>query len=72
MYCILGSAPIINGMATVTVNGLECRTNYTLVAGGVFNNSSLVGPRSLLRNITKSCLVTMMGECSTTWIFVNL
>ena len=42
-------------MATVTVNGLECGTNYTIIAGGM-RNGNLVGPRLFLRNINESCL----------------
>ena len=60
-----GSAAITNGVATVTVIGLKCGTNYTLLAGGTLNGY-LVGPRSFLGITTKSCLVTMMGECTIT------
>ena len=57
---ISGIAPIINGMATVIINGLECGTSYAIVAGGILNGD-LVGPRSFLRNIIESCLVTING-----------
>ena len=42
-------------MATVTINGLDCGTNYTILAGGT-HNGDLVGPKSLLGNIMESCL----------------
>ena len=42
-------------MATVTVNRLECGTNYTIVAGGTLINGDLVGPRLFLGNIAESC-----------------
>ena len=38
-------------MAIVTVNGLNCWTNYTIIAGGTLNGD-LVGPRSSHGNIT--------------------
>ena len=38
-------------MATVIVNGLDCGTNYTVIAGGTFNED-LVGPRSSHGTIT--------------------
>ena len=38
-------------MATVTLNGLECETNYTITAGGTLNGV-LVGLRSSHGNIT--------------------
>ena len=43
-------------MATVTVNRLECGTNYNIVAGGTLINGDLVGPRLFLGNIAESCL----------------
>ena len=46
-----GSAPITNGTATVTVNGLECGVTYTIIAGGTLNGD-LVGPGSSHGNIT--------------------
>ena len=51
----LGKASITNGMATVTVSGLECGVTYTIIAGGLFNGN-FAGPRSLQGNITESCL----------------
>ena len=38
-------------MAIVTVYGLKCGTNYTIIAGGTLNGD-LVGPRSSRGNIT--------------------
>ena len=44
-------------MGVVTVNGLECGTNYTIIAGGTLNGI-LVGPRSSHGNIsTNPCPV---------------
>ena len=34
-----------NGMATVTIDGLECKVTYTIKAEGTLNGA-LVGPRS--------------------------
>ena len=34
-----------NGMALVTVSGLDCEITYNITAGGVLNGA-LVGPRS--------------------------
>jgi len=44
-YIYSGTAPIFNGVATVTINGLMCEVEYTIVAGGTLNGV-LVGPRS--------------------------
>ena len=46
VLCISGNASINNGSAIVTVKGLKCGVPYTIIAGGVLNNGSLVGPRS--------------------------
>ena len=51
MTCNSGTAPITNGTATVTVNGLECGLTYTIIAGGTLNGD-LVGPRSSHGNVT--------------------
>ena len=40
-----------NGMALLTVNGLQCGVTYTIIAGGTLNGD-LVGPRSSHGNIT--------------------
>ena len=46
-YCndVLGKAPIVNGMAIVTVNSLQCGLTYNITAQGM-HNGSLVGPGS--------------------------
>ena len=46
VLCISGNASINNGSAIVTFKGLKCGVPYTIIAGGVLNNGSLVGPRS--------------------------
>ena len=51
LYMFVGTAPITNGMATVTVNGLECGVTYTITVGGTLNGD-LVGPRSFHENVT--------------------
>ena len=38
-------AAVTSGMATVTIDGLECEVTYTITAGGTLNGA-LVGPRS--------------------------
>ena len=58
--CTLGIASITNGMATVTIYGLECGVTYTTTAGGALNGS-LIGPRSFHGTVAESCLVTTMG-----------
>ena len=47
MYALLssGNASITDETATVTVIGLKCGVNYTVIAGGTLNGD-LVGPRS--------------------------
>ena len=52
MTCNSGTAPITNGIAIVTVNGLECGVTYTIIAGGILNNGDLMGPRSSHGNVT--------------------
>ena len=48
-----------NGMATVTVDGLECEVTYDITAGGTLNGA-LVGPRSSHGTITSgSCPLPM-------------
>ena len=55
IYTHIGMAAITNGMATVTIDGLECEVTYTITAGGTLNGI-LVGPRSSHGNITSgSC-----------------
>ena len=43
-YHLIGSAPITNGKARVTINKLECNATYTIIAGGTLNGR-LLGPR---------------------------
>ena len=40
-----------NGIATVTVDGLQCEVTYDIIAGGTLNGA-LVGPRSSHGTIT--------------------
>lgn len=57
-----GTAPITNGMAVVTVNGLKCGVTYTILTGGTLNED-LVGPRLPHGIITTGpCPANMMGE----------
>ena len=44
IFTCSGTAPAINGMATVAVDGLECGVAYTIIAGGTLSGD-LVGPR---------------------------
>ena len=46
-----GTAPITNGMATVTVAGLKCGVTYTIIVGGTLDGQ-LVGPRSSHGTVT--------------------
>ena len=52
---ILGSAPINNGMAVVTVNSLHCGVTYNITVGGMYNNGTLVGPGSSYDVTTGIC-----------------
>ena len=56
VLCISGDASITNGMAQVTVTGLVCGMEYTIVAGGTLNGD-LVGPRRFIVRIstTNTC-----------------
>ena len=48
-----------NGIATVTVDGLQCEVTYDIIAGGTLNGA-LVGPRSSHGSITSGpCLADM-------------
>ena len=49
---ITGRAPIINGMAIITVNSLHCGVIYNITAQGIHNNGTLVGPGSSYGAIT--------------------
>ena len=62
MLLYSGTAPIINRMAIVIVNGLQCGVTYTIIAGGTLNGD-LVGPRSSHGNITTGpCPVTSKNQ----------
>ena len=63
VLCISGSAPITNGTATVTLNGLDCDVSYTFIAGGTLNGD-LVGPRSSYENIYPSCFQTQESQAT--------
>ena len=45
------TSPITDGMAVVTIHGLECEVTYNIIAGGILNKT-LVGPRSSHGNIS--------------------
>ena len=48
-------AAVTNGLAIVTIDGLECEITYTITAGGTLDGG-LVGPRSSHGTITSgSC-----------------
>ena len=49
---ISGRAPIINGIAIVTVISLHCGVTYNITAQGMYNNGTLVGPGSSYGAIT--------------------
>ena len=52
-------AAVTNGIATVTVDGLQCEVTYDITAGGTLNGA-LVGPRSSHGTITSGpCLADM-------------
>ena len=51
-------------MATVTVDGLDCWTNYTVTAGGTFKGD-LVGLRSPHGNITTNPCPVCLAEGNT-------
>ena len=53
----------MNVTATVTVSGLECGITYTITAGGVLNNGSLVGPTSPYGTVTTGpCPINTTGS----------
>ena len=55
-FPLSGSAPVTNGMATVTIYELKCNTRYSIVAGGTLEGG-LLGPKSAHGNITTSSCV---------------
>ena len=59
-----GNASITDETATVTVTGLKCGVNYTIIAGGTLNGE-LVGPRSSHGTIVMpACPVDVEGLSS--------
>lgn len=57
---ILGNASINNDtMVTVTVMALQCGVQYTIIAGGIYNNGTVVGPATSYEN-------TVINYCPTT------
>ena len=59
---ISGSAPITGRMAIVTVNSLHCGVTYSITAGGMHNNGTLVGPGSSYGNITTGVCTLAASE----------
>ena len=55
-----GNALITNGMATVTINGLECGVTYTIIAGGTLDGD-FTGPESSQGNIMETCVSSARG-----------
>ena len=52
-----------NGMATVTIDGLECEVTYTITAEGTLNGA-LVGPRSSHGTVTSGPCPAVMPSPS--------
>ena len=63
-FITLGNASIDSErMVTVIVRALKCGVNYTITAGGMFDNGTLVGPAiSHESTVTSPCPAT--GEKS--------
>ena len=65
-FLIIGNAPIMNGLAAVVVDGLNCRVTYNITAGGKLNGT-LVGPRSLHGTVTAGpCPINSVNTISDT------
>ena len=47
-------------MANVMLTGLNCNKKYTIIAGGIFFNGSLVGPKSIEGTIFESACDTIV------------
>ena len=63
LLCISGSAPIINGIAIVIINGLECEATYTVITEGMLNDGTVEGSRLSDETITTDiCPVNIKGE----------
>ena len=60
VHMYLGAARVTNRMATVTIDGLICGVNYTIIAGGTLGGGRLDGDLVGLRS---SHGITM-GPCS--------
>ena len=70
---IPGRAPIINGMAIVTVNSLHCGVTYNITAQGMYNNGNLVGPGSSYGPITTGvCRLTTSKDARRNHMYVCL
>ena len=66
LICFLGNAPITEGMATITINDLQCGVAYNIAAQGMLDET-LVGSRSTHGSIVpRSCPMTS-SECITTY-----
>jgi len=65
-----GAAPISNGVAAVTVNGLECEVTYTITAGGTLNGRS-VGPRSSYGTVTAGSCPAMSSTSEASSMYLR-
>ena len=61
--CYLGIAPITEGMATVTINNLQCGVTYNITAEGMLNET--LGSRSSHGNIAPRPCPMTSSECNT-------
>ena len=61
-FFISGTAPVINGLATVVANGLECGTSYSIIVGGILNGKSVGPSRSNGKFSTCACPSNSLGE----------
>ena len=58
----VGTAPIVNEMAAVIVNELECEVTYTTMVVGTLDGD-LVGPRLSYETVTTgTCPVSRVGK----------
>lgn len=69
---ISGRAPIIGGMAVVTVNSLHCAVTYKITAMGIHNNGTLVGSGSPYIDITTSDCPLKTSKVSCVCIRIKL
>ena len=56
---------VVNGSATVSINGLECGELYTIIAGGTLNGA-LIGPRLISDNRISGACVMITPSTTTT------